>query len=140
MLIKLPNSITTTEHLAELITALKDGRHKAVVVQDFLESNPRLDPLQAGSGIVIEYLQNVHNKPKLLKFSFAQMPDSELISELAFWARHNIDDQVLIEVKVEPLLVGGFVLRTPQRQYDFSWNTKAIENRGLLERLVGVVS
>lgn len=140
MLIKLPNSITTTEHLAELIMSLKDGRHKTEVVRNFLESNPRIDPLQVGNEMVIEYLQKILKKPKLLKFSFAQTPDSELISELASWARDNIDDQVLIEVKVEPLLVGGFVLRTPQRQYDFSWNTKAIENRGLLEGLVGVVS
>lgn len=137
MLIKLPNSIIAIADLQELLESLEvKSAHRRKIVQDFLTANPRLDIKDGNSKLVLDYLREMIASPKKATMSFAQPPDQSLVNEITQWLRVNVDEHIVMEIKQEPMLIGGFVLRTPQRVYDFSWNKVLDPDRSVLKEMM----
>jgi len=99
---------------------------------DFLTQNDlRLDDAQARSSLIHE-LRLLKDKVPVLHMTFAVTADPESLQQLALWVRSTIDPHAVIEVGLQPGLVAGVYLRTPNHVHDFSL-------RGLLAGQHGVL-
>jgi F0F1-type ATP synthase delta subunit len=52
--------------------------------------------------------------------SFASEPSAKSLGTLVDWLRTNIHPQVVVSVGIQPSIAAGCIVRTPNRQYDFS--------------------
>jgi len=65
-------------------------------------------------------LNTIKNKAPVMHFTFASDPDGESLQKLVDWVRQEIHPRALISVGLQPSLVGGVYLRTPNHVHDFS--------------------
>jgi len=109
---------------AETIRAGKDKTAAIPVLSqqltDFLTQNElKLDDSKVRSELIKE-LRILKDKVPILHMTFAVNADPESLQQLAQWARANIDPHAVIEVGLQPGLVAGVYLRTPNHVHDFS--------------------
>lgn len=53
--------------------------------------------------------------------TFAIEPDILILTKIVTWLRANVHDQALVSVGVQPNIIGGCVVRTPDHVYDLSF-------------------
>lgn len=75
---------------------------------------------------LISRLRELKNKVPVLHMTFAVEADRESLQELVGWIRAEIHPEAVIEVGLQPALVAGVYLRTPNHVHDLSL-------RGLLD-------
>lgn len=136
MLIKLPSSVINISQLSELVTQLDEGELSVGFAKNFFEVNPRINQTSQDIKMITEYLNRLLDRPVEMEVTFAQEADMDFITEITNWARENVHSNMMLNIKIDPLLTGGFVMRSPQRIYDFSWKNKLDTQRELLARLV----
>lgn len=59
-------------------------------------------------------------KAPVLHMSFASEPSGAFMSKLIVWLRANIHPQVVVNVGLQPSIAAGCIVRTANRQFDFS--------------------
>lgn len=69
-----------------------------------------------------------------IHMTFAVEADPESLSRLAEWLRTTIHPQTVIAVGLQPGLVAGVYLRTPNHVHDLSLRAKLREGRGVLQK------
>lgn len=85
---------------------------------------------------LIELLRTAKDKAPTLHIAFASEPDPAILSQLVSWIRQNLHPVALVTVGVQPALVGGCIIRTPDHIYDFSFrNHLRSAQPMLMERL-----
>ncbi|HSH18614.1 MAG TPA: hypothetical protein VK978_04480 [Candidatus Saccharimonadales bacterium] len=67
-----------------------------------------------------KFLTLLVQKAPVLHFTFASEPSSSSLKKLLVWLRGNIHPQVIIAISIQPAIAVGCVLRTSNRQFDFS--------------------
>jgi hypothetical protein len=70
----------------------------------------------------------------VLHMSFAAEASRAFTTELVLWLRKNIHPNVLLTIGLEPTLAAGCMLRTPNKQYDFSLRARFEAQAGLLAK------
>lgn len=99
---------------------------------DFLAGNElKLDDSKART-ILIQELRQLKDAVPVLHMTFAVTADPESLQQLAQWARNTIDPHAVIAVGLQPGLVAGVYLRTPNHVHDFSLRGVLAGQRGLL--------
>lgn len=68
--------------------------------------------------------------------TFAVEPDVLVLTELATWMRNNIHEVTLLAVGVQPNIIGGCVVRTNDKVYDFSFKKHFAGKQALLSRAI----
>jgi F0F1-type ATP synthase delta subunit len=71
--------------------------------------------------------------------TFAVTADPESLQQLAQWARTTIDPHAVIAVGLQPGLVAGVYLRTPNHVHDFSLRAMLKSSRGKLVEELGAL-
>lgn len=66
------------------------------------------------------FLDGLQSSAPVLHFSFASDPSATFAGKIVSWLRDNIHPQALVRVGLEPTIAAGCILRTPNRQFDFS--------------------
>lgn len=85
---------------------------------------------------LIEQLRTAKDKAPSLHIAFASEPEPEILSQLVAWIRQNLHPVALVTVGIQPALVGGCIVRTPDHIYDFSFrNHLRAAQPMLMERL-----
>lgn len=79
---------------------------------EFTESKVRTD--------IIKELRLLKTKAPVVHTTFAVPADSESLQTLAAWFRKSIHPQVLLEIGLQPALVAGVYVRTPNHVHDMS--------------------
>jgi G3E family GTPase len=151
-LLLLPMTVTGHAHLAKLVRELE-------TVENDLESQkahsrdqtPTIPPMSQALADVIELnkvditktQQRMQLKSRLgytkdraptMHFTFAVQADPESLQQLAEYVRREIHPQALISVGLQPELVGGVYLRTPNHVHDFSLKQRLHDQRGLISQ------
>lgn len=81
----------------------------------------KLDVVDQGSRKqLITQLRAVKEKAPIVHMVFAVDPDPSVTVYLAAWIRQNLHPTALLTVGLQPRIVGGCVIRTPDHLYDFS--------------------
>lgn len=78
------------------------------------------------------YIEDVVAYAPVLHLSFASEPTRAFLTQIVVWLRSNISSAVIVEVGLEPGIAAGCILRTANRQFDFSLRRHLEAQRGLL--------
>lgn len=81
---------------------------------------------------LIKQLRLLKDKVPVLHMTFAVVADRESLQQLARWLRASIHPQAVIEVGLQPALVAGVYLRTPNHVHDLSLRAMLDGCHGLL--------
>lgn len=81
---------------------------------------------------LIKYLADLIEHAPVLHISFASEPSAAFMSKLVIWLRDNIHPEVLVHLGLQPSIAAGCIVRTANKQFDFSLNRSFEEQRGLL--------
>lgn len=69
---------------------------------------------------LMKFLTLLLQKAPVLHMSFASEPSPKFMAKLIAWLRENIHPQVVVSVGIQPSIAAGCVVRTANRQFDFS--------------------
>ncbi len=87
---------------------------------DFLEQNALGVATGQERSAIIKQLRILKDKVPVLHMTFAVTADSQSLQTLVDWARTHVHPQAVIEVGLQPGLVAGVHLRTPNHIHDFT--------------------
>lgn len=108
-------------------------------LEDFLRQNKlSLEEAQKRAH-VLKQLRKLKDSAPVMHMTFAVNADRESLQELAAWLRSSIHPQALISVGLQPALVAGVYLRTPNHVHDFSMRAALGKSRGLLTKELGAL-
>ena len=79
-----------------------------------------------------EWLHVLKDKAPIIHMTFAVDVDTEVLQKLTAWVRDNAHPQGLITVGLQPSLVGGVYIRTPNHVHDFSMRSLLQNKRDVL--------
>ena len=87
---------------------------------DFLNQNDlKLDNSQVRTEL-LKQLRLLKDNAPVIHMTFAVTADRESLQKLALWLRTSIHPQAIISVGIQPALVAGVYLRTPNHVHDLS--------------------
>jgi hypothetical protein len=78
-----------------------------------------IESLESRQGLVAN-MRKVKDKAPSVHVTFAVDPSPEIIRELIGWVRQNLHPVALVSIGLQPGIIGGCVVRTPDHIYDFT--------------------
>ncbi|MFZ2544435.1 MAG: hypothetical protein WAW80_00430 [Candidatus Saccharimonadales bacterium] len=81
---------------------------------------------------LIEQLRLLKDNVPIIHMTFAVEADRESLSQLVAWLRESIHSQAVIAVGLQPALVAGVYLRTPNHVHDLSMRAALNSSHDLL--------
>lgn len=88
---------------------------------------------------LIKQLRLLKDKVPVIHMTFAVETDPVSLKQIAQWIRSEIDPRAVIAVGLQPGLVAGVYLRTPNHMHDLSLRGRLAEQRGLLSKELGAL-
>ncbi len=88
---------------------------------------------------MIDALREAKDKAPNVQITFAVDPAPDITSQLVAWIRHNLHPRALITVGLQPALIGGCVVRTPDHIYDFSLRKRFKDEQPALIQAINAV-
>lgn len=81
---------------------------------------------------LIQHLRKLKDTVPIIHMTFAVQADRESLGQLAQWLRTSIHPQAVIGVGLQPGLVAGVYVRTPNHIHDLSIRGRLEASRGVL--------
>lgn len=91
------------------------------VLRELIEKNAIVMTEPKHRQRLISKLRRIKDTAPVIHITFAVEPDIIILTELTTWVRAEIHDSVLLSVGVQPDIIGGCVVRTPDKVYDLSF-------------------
>jgi len=109
-------------------------------LNDFLEQN-HIDIADDKIRVALrETLKDTKEHAPIMHMTFAVEADPEFLQRLVGWLRQEIHPQALLSVGLQPALVGGVYVRTPNHVHDFSIRSLLEDKRDIIRHeLEGLV-
>lgn len=155
----LPSSIVTKIDLSHVVTELEnvDNTMTTTAVRaekggpavaspvlsqqltDFLKQNElTLDDGQDRSDL-IKKMRKLKDAVPIIHMTFAVSADPESLQQLVHWLRTEVDARAVIEVGLQPSLIAGVYVRTPNHVHDLSLRQMLRSSRGKLVEELGAL-
>ncbi len=132
--------------LTELAVRTKVGQSEAYKpslsdeLSDFLQANEiKIDANGQARMQFIGQLRLLKDRAPVIHMTFAVEADKESLRQFARWLRESIHPQSVIEVGLQPGLVAGVYLRTPNHVHDLSLRTALTKGRSVLVKELGAL-
>lgn len=129
---RVDNALTTS------LVRAKIGKRKHVrppfsqQLNDFLEKNElSLDEAKMRR-YVLKQLRTLKDKAPVVHITFATPADYQSLQHLARWFRASVSPVALLEVGLQPELIAGVYIRTPNHIHDFSLRATLQEKKSVL--------
>lgn len=120
---RVDNDLTT----AEVRDKVGAGEPNKPAISDALEVFLAQNNLSLGNSLerseLVKRLRRMKDTVPVIHMTFAVPADRESLQELAAWLRQSVHPQAVISVGVQPSLVAGVYLRTPNHVHDLSLRT-----------------
>jgi F0F1-type ATP synthase delta subunit len=68
----------------------------------------------------MKFLTLLLQKAPVMHMSFASEPSGAFMNKLIVWLRANMHPQMFVSVGLQPSIAAGCIVRTANRQFDFS--------------------
>lgn len=130
---RVDNDLTSAE-----VRAKANGQQAAAspvmsdAAQEFLTQNQ----LTLGNGqqrsALIAVVRKLKDTAPIIHMTFAVTADTESLQQLVQWVRQSVHPQAVISVGLQPALIAGVALRTPNHIHDLSLRAKLTSSHGLL--------
>lgn len=101
---------------------------------DFLRLNKITIKSSHECGELVKQLRLLKEKAPVLHMTFAVTADQESLQLLVQWLRGSVHPQALLIVGLQPALVAGAYVRTPNHVLDLSLRAKLTGSRNLLAK------
>jgi len=120
---RVDNDLTTASVRSKVGT--NEPTHLALSPQltDFLNQNTLKPDNAKERGEIIKQLRLLKENVPVIHMTFAVTADGESLGQLVQWLRTSVHPQAVISVGIQPALVAGVYLRTPNHVHDFSLRT-----------------
>ncbi len=90
---------------------------------------------------LLNSLRGVKEKAPNIQVTFAVDPAPNITGQLVTWIRQNLHPSALITIGLQPAIIGGCVVRTPDHIYDFSLRKRFKDERpALVQAIKSVVA
>lgn len=89
---------------------------------------------------IIKQLRKLKDHVPVIHMTFSTAADPESLGKLMQWLRDSIHPQVVLAVGLQPGLVAGVYVRTPNHVHDLSLRAKLKEQRSLIAKELEAVS
>jgi len=99
---------------------------------DFLSANTLDLQTSKNRSELIKQLRTLKDKVPVLNMTFSVTADAESLQKLVAWVRESVHPQAIIAVGLQPALVAGVYLRTPNHVHDLSLRHMLDGRHGLL--------
>jgi F0F1-type ATP synthase delta subunit len=99
---------------------------------DFLMQNKLAIATPQERSALIKQLRLLKENIPVIHMTFAVNADHESLAKLTQWTRASISPQAVIEVGLQPALIAGVSVRTPNHVHDLSMREVIKKNHGLL--------
>lgn len=99
---------------------------------DFLDGNGLKLENSHDRAELVKQLRMLKDKVPIVHMTFAVRADRESLQKLAQWLRTSVHPQVVISVGLQPALVAGVYLRTPNHVHDLSLRAMLAGSHDLL--------
>jgi hypothetical protein len=117
---RVDNDLTAASVRAKTGEAARVAPTLSEQLTDFLSLNKlTLDTAQQRSGLITQLRLLKDNVP-IIHMTFAVPADRDSLQKLAQWLRDSVHPQAVIAVGLQPALVAGVYLRTPNHVHDLS--------------------
>lgn len=156
----LPPSIVTKHDLARLIDEMeridselttRDAHIKANIpvtseitftdqMTDFLAVNNLEIGDTAERADLLKRMRRFKMSSPVIHMTFASSADTESLRQLVVWLRQSVHSQSVVAVGLQPSLIGGVYIRTPNQVHDFSMRAKLAGHRDIIIREVEALS
>jgi hypothetical protein len=132
---RVDNELTTLSVRAQAGSSLEAGTPTmSEQLATFLEQNSiALGDTRQRSQLIRE-LRLLKDTIPTIHMTFSTEADRESLQQLAKWLRESVHPQVVIAVGLQPALVAGVYLRTPNHVHDLSLRAALKGGRGLLTK------
>lgn len=108
-------------------------------LRDFLVVNK----IEIGSSqqraLLIKQLRQFKLTAPVVHVTFAAPADLESLRKIAAWFRASVHPQSIISVGLQPSLIGGVHVRTPNHVHDFSLRARLAGHRDIITREVEAI-
>ena len=101
-------------------------------LSEFLNQNKLVLDNSTERSKLVKELRLLKDKAPVLHMTFSVTADAESLQKLAEWVRVSVHPQAVIAVGLQPSLVAGVYLRTPNHIHDFSVRGALEGRHGLL--------
>lgn len=99
---------------------------------DFLDQNKLDITDDQGRMELVEHLRKLKDQAPIVHMTFATEADPESLEKLVAYMRQELHPQTLLSVGLQPSLVAGAYVRTPNHVHDFSVRAMLKEKRGVI--------
>lgn len=69
----------------------------------------------------------------VIHISFPVEPSLSCVHKLVAWFRQNIDQNIVVNIGLQPSIAAGIIVRTPNKQFDFSLRRRLYEQSNKLQ-------
>jgi F0F1-type ATP synthase delta subunit len=136
---KVNNCLTEATIRAQTTNAKVEQPQLSEQMNDFLAQNDlKIDESKTRDEL-IKQLHLLKDKVPIIHMTFAVTADPDSLHELAQWIRSSIDPRAVIEVGLQPSLVAGVYVRTPNHVHDLSLRAMLKNGRGKLVEELGAL-
>lgn len=118
-------------------TALKMPR-TTKILDDMLQMNHLNFLLPEERNRLLHFLMEVYSKAPVIHISFSADPSPQFLLKLMTWLRQEVHPLLLLQVGMQPNIGAGCIVRTTNKNFDFSLRHRFFERRMILaHRLKG---
>lgn len=101
-------------------------------LSDFIETN-KIDMTNDHARMILTtQLRKLKDHAPVIHMTFASEADPESLQQLVTWIRGELHPQALLSVGLQPSLIGGVYVRTPNHVHDFSIRAHMKDSRKLI--------
>lgn len=136
---KLDNELSSAAVRARVGVATTSQPVLSEHLTDFLVQNRlQLTDGRVRSGL-IQQLHQLKDTVPVIHMTFATEADPESLGQLAQWLRTSVHPQAVIAVGLQPSLIAGVYVRTPNHVHDLSLKGKLKSGHALLVKELGAL-
>jgi F0F1-type ATP synthase delta subunit len=84
-------------------------------------------------------LAQIKKAAPTIHFGFATAPSLTFLAKLVSWLRTNVHPQILIRVGLEPSIIGGCIVRSTNKQFDFTLRKHFLSKHDVLVKALSGV-
>lgn len=118
----------------------KNGSENSLKIPDnvkafALENNVDINNL-AKCKALLDMLNKYQNKVVAVHISFPAEASEEFLQKIVKWFRDNVDQKVVLKVGLQPSIAAGVIVRTPNKQFDFSLRKHLYDQKHKLKEVL----
>lgn len=117
---QIDSAMTTAEARSKVGAVEQPALARSEMLDEFLTLNDLSLTNDRERGELVKQLRLLKDKAPTIHMTFAVPADGESLGELAAWLRQSIHPQAIIAVGLQPALIAGVYVRTPNHVHDFS--------------------